>query len=222
MGDKKYLWLSHILSKSTPSYGGSESVIIESKTSIDEGDTANTLSICTNTHLGTHIDMPKHFFEDGPSITDYHEKYWIFNYPQLINIPCEDGKLITPIDIKSEISIDTDLLLLRTGFEKYRKEKRYWETNPGLSPDLGIYLREKYPNIRAVGIDPISITSILHRESGRAAHRVLLDPHAPGKPIVIIEDMALSKISTKFNQVLVLPLRIRNSDGAPVTIMGVY
>ena len=61
-----YILLSHIISSNTPSYGNRDSVEIRSKSSIENGETANTSTwIFSNNHIGTHIDVPKHFSNDG-------------------------------------------------------------------------------------------------------------------------------------------------------------
>ena len=73
-----------------------------------------------------------------------------------------------------------------------RRENIYATNNPGLHPDLGRWFRVNYPEIRAVGMDWISISSFAHRETGREAHRAFLDPDGAGQPIVILEDMDLS------------------------------
>ena len=92
--------------------------------------------------------------------------------------------MVGPADLAETLDQTTDLLLLRTGYEAYRAEDRYWAKNPGLHPDLGGWLRTEYPTVRVVGMDVISVTSRLHREEGREAHRALLDPERPGDPVL--------------------------------------
>jgi arylformamidase len=41
-------------------------------------------------------------------------------------------------------------------------------------------------------------------------------------PILIIEDMDLSKIKTCPSKIIVSPLRFEMADGAPVTVFGFY
>jgi hypothetical protein len=49
-----------------------------------------------------------------------------------------------------------------------------------------------------------------------------LGPQAKGNPILLIEDMDLTNLESlkKFSSVTVLPLRMLNADGAPVTIIA--
>lgn len=214
------VFLSHPLSSDTPLYGGAKDIDIVANSSIKNGDTANSLKLSFPNHAGTHLDVPFHFFDDGKKLIEYDPSFWFFKNPLCIDIPCDDGDLIQYKDVKNDLKDDTDLLLIRTGYEKFRTNRKYWERNPGLSANLGEGIRSKHKNIRAVGVDLISITSRLHRIEGRKAHRVFLGENYSSDPIVLIEDMSLLSYNSKFSEVVVLPLLIDNADGAPCTIIA--
>lgn len=214
------IWLSHPLSADTPAYGGGEGVKIEPITQIASGDSANTSRFIIPNHIGTHLDTPKHFFDSGQTLMDYGPDFWIFNEPSLIDITCEEGYLITSKDLDQQITPQTDLLLLRTGFESKRSKSMYWQHNPGLAPELGFWLRDNYPNLKSVGIDAISVTSRNHREAGRETHRAFLNPNGSGQPLVLIEDMALAQVKTRLSRVIVAPIRVTPADSGPCTIFG--
>ena len=72
------IYLSHYLNDQTPLYGGVEEITISKSTSINDGNTANTLHISIPNHAGTHIDVPKHFFNEGKSLSDYPASFWFF------------------------------------------------------------------------------------------------------------------------------------------------
>ena len=144
---------------------------------------------------------------------------WIFTSPCLIELQSLPGKLINPEDLppRSNLSADVDLLLIRTGFEKYRDDDIYWANAPGLSPSLAALLKGHFPTLRAIGIDFLSISSPAHSEEGRQSHREFL-----GRDILIFEDMSLVEIgpSERLSQVIALPLRFANADGAPCSILA--
>ncbi len=215
----KYLILSHFLDDDTPSYGNRDNISIYAKSQINKGDSANSshwdFSI---NHIGTHIDFPSHFYGDGSSLTDFSASDFIFTHPQLIDVPCERAKLIEFDELKTEIEKDTDILLLRTGYEKYRKSSKYWNDNPGLSAHCGSVLHSEFQNIRAVGFDFISLTSWKYRVEGKKAHLKFLDETEVNK-FVIVEDMALDKIGlSNIRQIILAPIMIKGTNGAPVTI----
>ena len=218
--NQRVIWLSHPLSPDTPAYGGGEGMRIEPITRIAAGHTANTSRLILPNHLGTHVDAPRHFFDSGPSLTDYPPEFWIFETPLLIDVPGDDGYLIGPKDVERNLTLETDLLLLRTGYERYRGESRYWEHNPGLAPELGIWLRDHFPKLRVIGMDVISVTSRHHREEGRAAHRALLDPNGHNQPVLPVEDMALAKAGRRLEKVIISPLMVLQENGGLCTVFG--
>jgi kynurenine formamidase len=117
--------------------------------------------------------------------------------------------------------------LIKTGFSRFRndREETYIFHNPGLAPDLGQWIRTN-TKIRMIGFDFISLSSYAHRGLGREAHLAFLASHGyEGKgidPVLIMEDMDLSKIIESPKQILVSPLRFERADGAPITVFGYY
>ena len=69
-------------------------------------------------------------------------------------------------------------------------------------------------------MDIISLTSRLHREEGRKAHREFLGDHYPSSPIVLIEDMSLINYKDIITNVLIAPLIVNDADGAPCTVIA--
>ena len=218
--NEKVALLSHPLDKNTPLYGGERSIEIIQKSAINNGDNANTLQLSFPNHAGTHIDVPFHFYSKGKKLTDYEPSHWIFNKPVCVDVPAKQGQLILFSDVSQKLTNETDLLLIRTGFEKLRNTPEYWSANPGLSTDLAQGIRFNFPNIRAVGVDCISITSYLHRSDGRVAHREFLNQSPSSNHIVLIEDMSLANYTSGYSQVVAFPLLISDSDGAPCSVIA--
>jgi arylformamidase len=214
------LWLSHQLEEGTPAYGGGAGFEREPVSRIADGGSANSSRYAFPNHLGTHLDAPRHFFDAGATLSEYGPESWIFDHPVLVDLPCAEDHLFGPSELEGKVPAGCDLLLIRTGFERYRAEERYWARNPGPSAALGGWLREKHPSVRALGLDLISVTARAHREEGRGAHRAFLDPAREGRPLLLIEDMALAAVSDPLRSVVVLPLRVREADGGPCTVLG--
>ena len=218
----KVNYLSHPISTETPSYGNRDEVILEPKSSIANGDTSNTTDIrFTNNHIGTHFDVPNHFYEKGKTITDFEPVSWFYSQVCLLDIECKEGRLIEIEDFEEQnIPENTDLLLIRTGFEAYRKKEKYWNAYPGISEKACEFLRNQFNNLRAVGFDFISLTSPLFKEQGKKAHLSLLN-ESTGRPIFIIEDMKLSHLVNVPDQVIVSPLLLEKGNGGPVTVLSI-
>lgn len=218
-GSRPPVLLSHPMSTKTPAYGGARGVEIEALSRISDGDTANSCRVSMPNHIGTHVDAPYHFFDDGRRLTDFEPGYWIFREPVLLDVDVPSGELVGPEWVE-DLSESCDLVLLRTGHEAVRDQDEYWQAGCGLSPELGEWLRANRPNVRAVGMDLISVTSRLRRAEGRTAHRAFLNSEAEGDPLLLIEDMKLAECPDALSIVLVSPIFFEALDGAPVTVWG--
>lgn len=212
-----YISLSHILSENTPAYGNGEKPTFEKINSIKEGASSNKTRINTDSHLGTHVDFPYHFIEEGKKGEEFLPGEFVFSAPSLIELPIHQNLITVQHLSHFTIHLHTDLLLIKTGMEQFRNEKKYWENGPGMAAETALYLKNNFPRLRAVGFDFLSLSSYQHREEGRLAHKNYLSNH-----ILIIEDMKLSQLSenNKLIKVFVAPLLFANSDGAPVYVLA--
>jgi len=216
-------YLSYPLEQNNPVYGRPDQpMIINQVKSIESGDSCNVYSFTMENHWGTHVDGPTHFFSNAPEITDYAAEYWLFSNPQVINIKVKAGQIISSNDLLGRVAESTDLLILNTGWYRYRKNPCYCVENPGISPELGTWLRKERKNIRAIGFDFISLSSFSNRMIGRQAHQAFLNPESEGNPILIIEDMCLRADLKGLKEVWVAPLRLSFVDSSPCTVIGVF
>jgi kynurenine formamidase len=213
-------FLSHPLNSKTPSYGNRDRFEIQSTSRIADGNTANNSSLFFSAnHIGTHVDVPKHFYDDGATLTDVAPDLWVFDHVHLVDVPCSVGRLLGSSDLTIDaIPENTEMLLIRTGFEASRNEERYWNAYPGLDPAWCTEIR-KMTTIRAIGFDFISLTSPLFKPEGKLAHLVLLEERQ-GRFVMIIEDMRLAHLKSDPTKVTMLPLYVENGNGGPVTVLA--
>jgi len=211
-----YSYLSFFIDDNTPQYGGDKAIKIGQRSSIIKGDSSNSKMLVLPNHVGTHIDFPSHFSVAGKVINDYPADFWVFNKPFILNYPAKKNEIVELKDLIELLPKETDILIIKTGFQCYRGEEEYWKNNPGLDPELAKKLKNQCEGLRAVGFDFISLSSYQNREIGRIAHKEFLVEN----DILIIEDMDLSIETEKINKIIVLPLMINNSDGSPVTIIA--
>ena len=221
---KNYIFLSYTLSKKTPRYGNTPSMEIVSDKQLKKGDSCNTSFVRFHNHLGTHVDAPKHFSLDGRSIAEYCAEEFIFNNPFVIDCAKSPDELITLDEISNYELKKYDILFFNTGFWKYRTDEIYRFKNPGISPDVALYIRSKFPNIRCIGIDSISVSSYSNRELGRKTHQIFLNTDKDlSEPILLLEDVDLSNDNAcRLKTVIICPLLIENVDSSPCTIIGMY
>jgi len=216
-----WIYLSYILDGNTPTYGNRNKFEKVKKSDISSGDIANNTSISSTVHIGTHIDMPYHFYDKGQTIEDYDADFWKFETPLFIEIEQEElvvkDKLVKKLEIIDDIGYD--ILIVKTGICNIRNRDEFWEKNYGFHPTIYDYLIKKFPNVRVFGFDSISVSSFANRMIGRESHKAFLNPN---NPILLLEDMDLRKISEKtiLKSIIVSPLRISECDGLPCTVFG--
>ncbi|HID31247.1 MAG TPA: hypothetical protein EYP19_14785, partial [Desulfobacterales bacterium] len=191
----KLIWLSHVLEQSTPLYGGAKDLDIRIHRSLLAGNSCNATVLTITSHTGTHVDVPYHFLTQGQRIDAYPPEAWVFDSPWLLDVPIEPGELITRGHLPANLSTgkDVDLILIRTGFERFRENDVYWRQGPGLTLEMADHLINLYPCLRAIGVDCISISSLLHRKTGHEVHRLLL-----GQGMLIFEDLTLREIGEPY------------------------
>jgi len=220
--DHKLIRLSHVLSETTPSYGNRDNFRVHKNSSISKGDSVNTSRWeFTNNHIGTHVDVPLHFNPEGLATDQIDINDWIFEKVILIDVPCSFARLINNKDIMDyNIPPDVDMLLIRTGFENYRDQSKYYNDNPGLDEKLAHFLRGRLPNLRCIGFDFISLTSWKSRAEGRQSHKAFLCPEDGVLPIIVVEDMSLKELKSPIEWLIVAPLIVADSNGGPVTVFA--
>lgn len=222
--NSRWVWLSHVLDEKTPAYGGGESIKITPDKQMLNGDSCNTSKIEMPCHVGSHVDAPRHFVRDGKTITDYETDDWFFKSPTTLEFSgIENSCLLTSMLFENAVQKQpgingkADIVLLKTGYSRFRDQKKYWESSPGVGLDLAKKIVDYFPQTKAVGMDFISVSCLAHREEGRNVHQYLL-----GKGIRLFEDLNLEDVnpSKKIKQIIAMPLRVQDADGVPCTLVG--
>lgn len=219
----RYRYLSYPIAGVIPTYGNPfTNLNIEKVKSIYKGDSCDTYMFRMGNHWGTHIDTPAHFFPGGKSITDYTAGECVFNKPYILEINLKINEIVEVPMVTELLDKEADIVLIKSGFYSIRGKEEYCFNNPGVSPKIGLWLRQECPSIRAIGFDFISISSFSRKDIGREAHRAFLNPTEKGNPIFIIEDMDLSCNLEGLEMVFVSPLRVSGIDSVPCTVIGAF
>ena len=193
---------------------------------ISKGGVANWLEFTTINHNGTHVDVPYHYWDAGPTLTDLPMETWVFDHPLLIDVPEGDGELIRGADLApyADRFAGADLLLVRTGFGRYRvtDRERFGRRAPGFHPDCADVLLAPTSTLRAVAFDFASASSPVHMDEGNAFHREVLGTTGRGRYLLIVEDARIDPDLTPadLRRVLVVPLFLTGADAAPCTLIA--
>ena len=212
--------LSHVTKAGDPVYPGNEGPRLEQLRSIARGDSSNMWRLTFTNHIGTHVDAPNHFDESGPAISEFGPEELVFREVRLVDVPKSPGEIVTAEDLERHERVlrSSEALLIRTGIQRFRAQSPEIYSGVGISLSVeAARLIASYPNLRAIGIDAISISSPQRREIGREAHRVLLR----GRRFLIVEDMDLQGKPERYDLLLIAPLMIEQIDSAPCTVYGI-
>lgn len=218
-----YRLLSYPLNAKTPLYGDTEAVGITTRTKpAGSGSMVTTARLSLSNHSGTHIDAPRHFFQDGRSVSDLDMNELVFGSPLLIDCSKKEDELVCPGDIKGVGKCD--LLLIRTGFYRFRGSPAYRTNNPGIAPETAEWIRKNRPEIRAVGIDAISVSAFQKRDLGRITHRTFLGSKKgyKGEPVLLIEDLDLAGSFEGLKKIFAVPIFIEDIDAMTCTVFGEF
>ena len=211
--------ISYPLKSTDPLYPGTPPVTIVQEKSIASGDSSNTSRISFSSHSGTHLDFPYHFCMEGIPGQDYFPGISEIFPVYCIDLPVLKIREIVPADLQGRIENCANAagLFIRTGWWEKRGAERdeYSSKHPWISPELPSYIRQMCPNLSLFGLDQISISSPLHREAGREAHRQFL---CHFKPVLLLEDCDLhdSRLISGSFILHLFPLLHGNADGIPV------
>ena len=221
-----FAFLSYKLDPADGAWPG-EAVLKVDKDSIigKNGKPFNSVIAHVPNHFGTHFDAPRHFNPNGIPIAELPIDYFAYKEEDilLVDVPKKAKETVNKQDIEpyAEQLKNKKILLIRTGFEKYKHTEPYSYENegPSIHPELSKYLVENFPKLLCIGLDFLSIGSPCN-DLGADAHQWLLGYHTD-KFITAIEDMMLSPIGSKKIRALTLgPSRIVGADSAQVSVIA--
>ncbi len=188
-------------------YPGDPEVRIEQTMSIAAGDIVNLSNIAMGSHTGTHIDAPKHFYDQGLTIPE-------------IPLDCLIGTakvfefMEEPAIGKSHLQACNihrgDRVLLKTKNSALLGKKGFEPAFTYLKPDAAEYLADT--GIRTLGFDYLTIDPMGSKDF--KAHYALL-----GKGIIIIEGINLTGIKPGEYQMAALPLKLQKGNGSPARVV---
>ena len=180
-------------------------------TSNYEKDGFRETSISIYSHIGTHMDPPAHIYPDRTTLDEFPASQFI---GKGLVIDCRDlneGEDIT-IDCilkYGEKAEKVDFLLFNTGWDKYWGTDKYFGDYPCVNDDVLDYVLNG--NYKGIGFDTIGIDPVSDENLSR--HKKLFKD----KDIVNIENLKnLELCGEEIFKFSCCPLKIENSDGAPV------
>jgi arylformamidase len=193
------------LQSGMPVWPGDDNPEFEQYTTIDNGYIVNSTRIYSSAHIGTHVDAPRHLFNEGRTIDEIPLKVLIGS---TMVVDLNDANQINRHVLSSIKWQNSSRILFKTLNSKYweSSQSQFKQDFVSLTPDGAEFLLEK--KIQLVGIDYLSID--LFNADQLPVHKILLK-----NDVVIIEGLNLAEVPEGLYELICLPIKILGSDGAP-------
>jgi arylformamidase len=197
-----YIDLSVDINEQTPVYPGDPVTRIVPNAVI-ENDNYEDAFVSVGTHVGTHVDAPRHMIKGGKSLNEFAVEHFIGN-GVVINI----GRNINLETVQNMEINEGDIVLFRTDMSDVYQSSEYYENYPALNQEIADFLVEK--KVKMVGIDTCSVD-----HDTFPVHITLLTNN-----ILIIENLTnLKMLDGKKFKVYALPIKL-GIDGAPARVIA--
>ena len=197
------------LNNETVVYPGNASVNITDYARIPEAS-SNLSKIEMGSHTGTHIDAPFHVANDGEKLGKFPLNYMVGEAKVFDLSYLQPGEAIKIEDFEKTLDSvnginNGDRILVKTSNSE-RGYKEFYDDFVYLDGDAAGWLAEK--GIVFFGIDYLSIKQKGSKDN--RPHTELLDKNIP-----IAEGVNLKDVPEGIYQLVFLPLKISEIDGAP-------
>jgi arylformamidase len=187
-------------------YPGNPPIAITPQQAISLGAGANVSRIDFGSHSGTHVDAPKHFFDDGAGVDALPLEVLIG--PARLIVVGDEVKSVGEAELRAHDLSGVERLLIRTrnsawlasGSNEFHPDYTY------VAPDGAAYLAGL--GVKLVGVDYLSVEQF--HSGHHRTHRTLLQ-----REIVIVEGLSLSEPPPGDYDLYCLPLKLAGLDGGP-------
>ncbi|MBA2887645.1 kynurenine formamidase [Clostridium beijerinckii] len=211
----KVIDLTHTISENMPVYPGTEKPKLEVASTYEKDGFKETL-LTMFSHTGTHMDSPAHLFSQRTTLDSFSAEQFV---GKGIVVDCsnlKEGQKITMkyIEAVKEEADIAQYILFYTGWDKYWGTDAYFGNYPYITEEVAEYLiksKKKGVGIDVIGIDPI-------KDENLTIHKKLFAE----TDIVVIENLtSLDKVGNDIFTFCALPIKFKDSDGAPVRAIAI-
>jgi arylformamidase len=185
-------------------YPGNPEIAISPQQAIARGAGANVSAVSFGSHTGTHVDAPKHFFDDGAGV-DALPLEVLMGPAVLIDVG-EACMAVGADELARHELAGHTRVLIKTRNSSFIRERTFHPDYTYLAPDGAEYLVSL--GVTLVGVDYLSIEQF--HSGHHRTHRTLLE-----RGVVIVEGLDLSSPPVGPYEFRCLPLRLQGLDGAP-------
>jgi arylformamidase len=202
----KLIDVSVPLDATTPTYPGNTPFTLESIQRIASGHTSNVSTIHMSAHAGTHVDAPRHFFDDRPG-AEALTLEMLVGRTRVIEVISRriDAESLAGIDLSEDIRV-----LIKTHNSRLWGSPEFHADYTGVTESGARHLVDR--GVKVVGVDYLSVEE--YKAPGKPAHHILL-----GAGTIVIEGLNLRDVDAGIYDMYCLPLLVVGADGAPARVV---
>src|SRR5678816_2612906 len=141
------------VSNDTAVYPGNPPIRIEPQQAISKGAGANVSQLSFGSHTGTHVDAPKHFFDDGKGV-DLLDLDVLMGPAVLIEV-ASDVMAVGETHLQRHELKGHKRVLIKTRNSSFIRERSFKQDYTYLAPDGASYLVQL--GVMLVGVDYLSV-----------------------------------------------------------------
>lgn len=198
----KWIDISQPLNNKLAHWPGDTAFHYDTPLTKDETGSVNIGRITTSAHVGTHVDAPFHYRNDGERIIDLELERFIGKC-QVIDLSHEQA--VNEQALKAKDISQTERLLIRTSLPN-QPERFPSEVTP-ITPDGAAYMASL--GVKLVGVDSPSVDSVTSKDL--PGHHALYN-----NDIYILENVMLDDVAEGNYKLIALPLPLEEADGSLV------
>lgn len=187
-----------------PSFPNDPEVEVAVDHSLAKGDAYNLSRLAVGTHVGTHVDPPRHFLADGAT-ADQMDLNVLCGPCRVVRIPDTHTSIGTG-DLHGLLHGVTRVLFRTRNSARWARGEGYFPDYVALSPEAAEYLVPA--GVQLVGIDSQSVE--LDPTGQYPVHHSLLSSGC-----LILEGLRLADVPPGEYTLWCLPMKLRGGDGAP-------
>src|SRR5262245_16535688 len=193
------------LSKDLVVYPGDPQVKISRRTRVNEDAKYNLSRYSFSSHAGTHVDPPFHLIEGGVTVDELPIELLVGRARVVeVTAPVINEIVLEEFDFTADARV-----LFKTRNSYLWSQKTFVEDYVYISPGAARSLVNG--GIKVVGIDYLSVDKF---GAEPETHRALLEAGA-----VVIEGLDLREVEPGDYEMICLPLKVKDGDGAPARVV---
>ena len=202
----RFIDVSLTVDTTLPVWPGDPPIHIAPFLELARGHSANASSMSCSVHTGTHVDAPRHHNNSGVGVdqlplSSLVGPAYVADLTAYNKIDAQSLELVQiPDGVERLLLKTTNSSFWANGVSSFRDDYVY------LTVDAAEWMRDR--KVRLVGIDYLSVER--YQAPSPVVHHAL---HQAG--IVILEGLNLNGVTQGAYELLCLPIKLRDLDGAP-------